>query len=982
MHVQKRSVKKWLSMLMVVALSFSMFSSVGAASSSDLDGHWAKATLIKWVESDLIKGYEDGSIKPDKEITRGEFVALVNRSFGLQEENKEVSFSDVPQAHWVYTPVSIAVEEGYVSGYPDQTFRPSQPVTREQSALMVSKLLKLGQAASSDKEPFSDILNLSTSSQSAILSLYEKGIIKGYSEDTFGPEQPLTRAQAVTMLDTALNQTVVYDKAGEYGPESDVETIYGHVVVAAADVTLKNVVVTGNLTVAKEVGDGDVHFKGVRVKGETFVQGGGENSVHFEDSVILRITVNKTDGSVRVVVAGASTIQHVLVQSPAKLEESFVTDTGFSNVDIGKELPSGSQVELLGQFENVSVISSNIKVNIPKGSVNSLNVQAGANDNKITIDKEASVLKLILDTITSMLGQGKIEDAVVNRGAQGSNFETQPSKVDGAGAVQPSGTPDPNTGGSTGPVATPKPSPSTKPSESPSESPSTKPSESPSESPSTKPSESPSESPSTKPSESPSESPSTKPSESPSESPSTKPSESPSESPSTKPSESPSESPSTKPSESPSESPSTKPSESPSESPSTKPSESPSESPNPSPEPCGSDECKMADLKGLAVGDFTLNQLDWSYNPTGILGFDPNVFTYSVVNDVEAPTTFELSIVKPELANATYNYTVTEGNKKTFRYGDFKNDVLALEIKPHQDLRISITVTSGDGKRDKYYSIIFYHPRSIQEAFKIERNNSYNINAGTWTNQYALRGIIVNGIKLLDTDLITVYRSQDDRTVIGSGTYKVAQLNESELSVAEKTGSFYVEVTREDSVLAEGIYNYDFTPIERITKDVGISIVPFTKQELIEEFINKPYLSDPLSSGAVYYYDFDKIREALPNAKYYMDSFQSLYDEVSDFPDAYTLEQVKLGVVADGFSGPPLSNLSDIPEGMTGTHAWRYIHNFQSEYGSKEILDQFISFIFFDEEFNAIGYIIIPVTYDEDHVADGYKPKKTWKPTP
>jgi len=821
----------------------------------------------------LIKGYDDGSIKPDKEITRGEFVALVNRSFGLQEVSKAVSFSDVPEANWVYGPVSIAVEAGYVSGYSDQTFRPGQPVTREQSALMVSKLLKLGNIASSNKKPFTDILNLSSASQSAIIALYEKGIIKGYSKDTFGPEQLLTRAQAVTMLDSALNQTIVYEKAGVYGPESGVETIYGHVVVASADVTLKNIVISGNLTVAKEVGEGDVHFKGIRVLGETFIQGGGENSVYFEDSVILRISVNKADGSVRVVVAGASSIQYVLVQSPVKLEESFVTDTGFSNVDIGKELPAGSQVELLGQFENVSVLSSNIKVNIPKGSINSLNVQPGANNNKITIDKEASVLKLILDTVTSLLGQGKIEDAIVNKGAQGSNFETEPSKVDGAGAAQPSGTPDPNTGGGIGPVTTPNPSPS------------------------------------------------------------------------------------------------------------PSPSTDPSESPNPSPEPCLSDECKMADLTDITVSDFVIEQLD-SYNfTTGETGFNPDIFNYSIINNLTAPTSFEVKIKKPELATAEYYLIIVDqDNRETFKYGTFENDILSLELKPRHDLRLSIAITSGDGKRSKYYNLLIHYPRSIQEAFKLIRREVYYINEEKWVDSYHLTGYVVNGYKLQDSDSITIYRSKEDRTVMGEGYGQLAYLSEELVVSADHKGSFYVEVTREGTVLYEGIYEYDFTPLELIEEDIGIELVPFTKQELIDIVKDDPYLDTPLSGGIHAYFDFDKLTEKLPNARYYLRDGLILDYPRNELPAPYTKELVKMGVVPNGFAGPILSDASVLPDITSGKMQLGDTYFYRHDNDNKVVNDSLQSFIFFDENLNPIGYIIIPVTFDEDHMADGYSSNKTWQP--
>lgn len=93
---------------------------------------------------------------------------------------------------------------------------------------------------------------------------------------------------------------------------------------------------------------------------------------------MVRVSVDKQTGTVRVVVVGESAIQHVVVHSPVKLEESNVTDSGFANVEIAKNMPQGSEVQLVGQFEDVRVLSSDIKVSIPSGSVKQLNVEEGA----------------------------------------------------------------------------------------------------------------------------------------------------------------------------------------------------------------------------------------------------------------------------------------------------------------------------------------------------------------------------------------------------------------------------------------------------------------------------------------------------------------------------------------------------------------------------------------------------------------------------
>src|SRR5690606_29199190 len=162
-------------------------------------------------------------------------------------------------------------------------------------------------------------------SKNAILALAAKSVIFGDAQGYFHPKGLLTRAEAVVLLDKALTiakpGVTTFNKAGIYGPATGVETIKGDVVVSAPGVTLQNMVMEGNMTLTEGVGAGDAFFKKVTVNGTTTIQGGGENSIHFEDSVLVRISIDKKTGTVRVVAVGSSTIKTVVVNSPVKLEE-------------------------------------------------------------------------------------------------------------------------------------------------------------------------------------------------------------------------------------------------------------------------------------------------------------------------------------------------------------------------------------------------------------------------------------------------------------------------------------------------------------------------------------------------------------------------------------------------------------------------------------------------------------------------------------
>ncbi|MDY3617712.1 S-layer homology domain-containing protein [Agathobaculum sp.] len=122
---------------------------------SDLSGHWA-SKYIGYLESlGVVTGYPDGSFKPDQTITRSEFVAIVIRVDGLV--NGTNSFTDVNDSNWATKYIISAVEKAYVSGYPDGTFRPEQPITRTEAAKIMNAVLGWSDMAANGEMKFSDV---------------------------------------------------------------------------------------------------------------------------------------------------------------------------------------------------------------------------------------------------------------------------------------------------------------------------------------------------------------------------------------------------------------------------------------------------------------------------------------------------------------------------------------------------------------------------------------------------------------------------------------------------------------------------------------------------------------------------------------------------------------------------------------------------------------------------------------------------------
>ncbi|HPP32232.1 MAG TPA: S-layer homology domain-containing protein [Soehngenia sp.] len=168
---------------------------------TDIDGHWAKSTIEKFAQKDWVKGYEDRSFKPDKKITRSEFAALVVRQFDCLNPNAKCQFSDVKIQDWFYTVVATSSEAKYLVGYPDGTFRPNAFMSRQEIAVFLSKVLNISSEYKNEIKHFADQDKFPQWSFNSIMALVSHNIIKGYPDNTFRHENPITRAEALVMLD-------------------------------------------------------------------------------------------------------------------------------------------------------------------------------------------------------------------------------------------------------------------------------------------------------------------------------------------------------------------------------------------------------------------------------------------------------------------------------------------------------------------------------------------------------------------------------------------------------------------------------------------------------------------------------------------------------------------------------------------------------------------------------------------------------------
>ena len=165
---------------------------------TDVKGHWAESQIIEFVDKGYVKGYPDGTFKPDGSITRAEFVIIFNNVFGLKRGSNKV-FDDT-KGHWAKEAIDIAVTNGVCSGISATNFAPDDKLTREQASKMLSNYLKLSDPNVDKLQYFTDFKEVSSWAVEDVEGVIEKGYMKGYPDGTFKPLETIRRAEAVSML--------------------------------------------------------------------------------------------------------------------------------------------------------------------------------------------------------------------------------------------------------------------------------------------------------------------------------------------------------------------------------------------------------------------------------------------------------------------------------------------------------------------------------------------------------------------------------------------------------------------------------------------------------------------------------------------------------------------------------------------------------------------------------------------------------------
>ncbi|BDA73132.1 beta-Ig-H3/fasciclin [Calothrix sp. PCC 7716] len=170
--------------------------------------YWARPFIQALAERNIIVGFPDGTYKPEQPVTRAEFAAIIQKAFNQNRVRQLPTggFRDIRSNFWAAQAITTAFETGFLSGYPDNTFRPNQQITKVQAVVSLASGLGLtGGDTAILASSFTDANAIPTYAVSQVAGATQASVVVNYPDiRVFNPEVPLTRADAAAHVYQAL----------------------------------------------------------------------------------------------------------------------------------------------------------------------------------------------------------------------------------------------------------------------------------------------------------------------------------------------------------------------------------------------------------------------------------------------------------------------------------------------------------------------------------------------------------------------------------------------------------------------------------------------------------------------------------------------------------------------------------------------------------------------------------------------------------
>ncbi|MBP2248951.1 S-layer homology domain-containing protein [Paenibacillus xylanexedens] len=181
---------------------------------TDVAQHWAETEVNDMGSRMVIEGITDTTFEPNRGVTRAEFAAILVRGLGLKPGERVSSFKDVNGSKWFAGAVNTASSYGLIDGYEDGTFRPQAQITRQEGMALIARamtVIGMEPAASAGNvqqwSDYADAEQVASWAKDAVASSISAGLVSGRGKDTIAPNQSITRAETAVIIRRLLQQS-------------------------------------------------------------------------------------------------------------------------------------------------------------------------------------------------------------------------------------------------------------------------------------------------------------------------------------------------------------------------------------------------------------------------------------------------------------------------------------------------------------------------------------------------------------------------------------------------------------------------------------------------------------------------------------------------------------------------------------------------------------------------------------------------------
>ncbi len=304
MSIKFPNMRRFFSLFLVAAMMVTLLAINAHAANAnkitdygDAYGHWAYEALSWAVDNGVLVGTSEDKLNPDGYLTRAQMAAMIDRLFGTYKSADISRYADVSRGSWYYDYIAQAVHMGTFAGYSNNRMGPNDNITREQAIVVLARTVCLSSAGNSALARFPDRNQVGAWAADSVAAMVERGYVSGYNDGRLNPKGQITRAEMAQIMCNIFQS--VHDSG-------EISGTYRDTVLVRGTANIKDAVFESDLILANGLGEKSLDLNSITVKGRLVVWGGSIVNVSGK-STVAGVVTPRNDGPVQVVFDAAAT---------------------------------------------------------------------------------------------------------------------------------------------------------------------------------------------------------------------------------------------------------------------------------------------------------------------------------------------------------------------------------------------------------------------------------------------------------------------------------------------------------------------------------------------------------------------------------------------------------------------------------------------------------------------------------------------------